>query len=103
MRESDPRMCRRIDARIYRSLFGFNVIEERSPLFSSDIGAMWALVEYMRSHGSSVDLNWGEDTGCWECSWITGGERYTGAAMRPQVAVCLAAVAAINAKEAAGK
>lgn len=33
---------------------------------------------YMQEHGSSVLLNWGEDTNLWECSWITGGERYTG-------------------------
>ena len=35
-------------------------------------------LEYMRAHGSSVLLNWGEDTTLWECSWITGGDRYTG-------------------------
>lgn len=27
--------------------------------------------------GSSVLLNWGEDDNLWECSWITGGKRYT--------------------------
>jgi len=33
---------------------------------------------WMKDKGSSVDLNYGEDTDAWECSWITGGERYTG-------------------------
>jgi hypothetical protein len=34
-------------------------------------------LELMRRNGSSVTLNWGEDTGQWECSWITGGKRFT--------------------------
>jgi hypothetical protein len=29
----------------------------------------------MTEHGSSLIMNWGEDTGMWECSWITGGVR----------------------------
>ena len=33
---------------------------------------------FMREHGSSVLLNWGEDDNLWECSWITGGDRYSG-------------------------
>lgn len=32
---------------------------------------------HMKRKGQSVTLNWGEDTGMWECSWITGGQRYT--------------------------
>ena len=36
------------------------------------------LLVWMRRYGSSVLLTWGEDTGQWECSWITGGRRYTG-------------------------
>ncbi len=32
---------------------------------------------HMQKHGQSVTLNWGEDTQLWECSWITGGDRYT--------------------------
>ena len=32
---------------------------------------------WMRELGSSVLLNWGEDDNLWECSWITGGKRYT--------------------------
>jgi hypothetical protein len=38
------------------------------------------LMAFMQRHGSSVLLNWGEDTGQWECSWITSGTRYTGLA-----------------------
>ncbi len=32
---------------------------------------------FMTEHGQSVTLNWGEDDGLWECSWITSGERFT--------------------------
>jgi hypothetical protein len=35
------------------------------------------LLKEMTDHGSSLILNWGEDNGCWEVSWITGGERFT--------------------------
>lgn len=34
-------------------------------------------VEWLRSRGSSLMLSWGEDTGLWEVSWITGGKRYS--------------------------
>ena len=36
------------------------------------------LLTEMQEHVSSVALNWVEDTNAWECSWITGGERFTG-------------------------
>jgi hypothetical protein len=32
----------------------------------------------MAESGSSVILNWGEDSNTWECSWISGGVRFTG-------------------------
>jgi hypothetical protein len=35
-------------------------------------------IEDMRSHGESLVLNWGEDTGAWEVSWITSGVRHVG-------------------------
>ncbi len=35
-------------------------------------------IDWMQLNGSSVVLNWGEDTGCWEVSWITVGQRFTG-------------------------
>jgi hypothetical protein len=38
------------------------------------------ILVWMKENGSSVTLNWGEDTGAWEISWITGGTRYTGCA-----------------------
>lgn len=41
----------------------------------------------MSDRGTSVLLNWGEDNNLWECSWITGGKRYTGFSRFPQVAV----------------
>ena len=40
-----------------------------------------AIVEqlcFMQAHGSSVTLNYGEDTDYWECSWITSGKRFSG-------------------------
>jgi hypothetical protein len=35
-------------------------------------------IEYMVNHGSSLTVNWGEDNGCYEVDWITGGERFRG-------------------------
>lgn len=35
-------------------------------------------LEGMKLGGSAVSVSWGEDTDCWEVSWITGGNRYTG-------------------------
>ena len=35
-------------------------------------------IEHLINHGSSLTLNWGEDTGCWEVDWITSGERFRG-------------------------
>lgn len=42
---------------------------------------------FMRQHGSSVVLNWGEDNDLWECSWITSGKRYTGFSRDPLEAI----------------
>jgi hypothetical protein len=41
---------------------------------------------HMQRHGQSVQLSWGEDTGLWECSWITSGERYTAFSRYPTTA-----------------
>jgi hypothetical protein len=35
------------------------------------------LLDTMKRKGQSIVLNWGEDNDCWECSWITGGRRWT--------------------------
>jgi len=35
------------------------------------------MLGWMAAHGQSVLLNWSEDDGQWECSWITGGKRLT--------------------------
>jgi hypothetical protein len=32
----------------------------------------------MATRGQSISLHYGEDTGLWECSWVTSGKRYTG-------------------------
>lgn len=34
------------------------------------------LIVYMVNHGSSLTMNWGEDTGGYEVDWITGGKRF---------------------------
>lgn len=44
----------------------------------SDIATVETKLIFMQQHGQSVLLNWGEDDNLWECSWITGGERYSG-------------------------
>jgi hypothetical protein len=36
------------------------------------------LLRAMKAAGNSLVLSWGEDTGLWECSWITSGKRYVG-------------------------
>jgi len=48
-------------------------------------------LEYMKEHGSSVTLNWGEGDDLWECSWITAGNRFSGysGGMRMSVVRCL--------------
>lgn len=46
----------------------------------------------MKEGSSSVLLNWGEDDGLWECSWIVGGKRYTAHHHQPRTAVLGAVV-----------
>ncbi len=70
------------------------------PSFASEWRDCGELLDWMREHGSSLILNWGEDCGgTWECSWITGGDRYTGVSNSPQMAACLAVLKAVDAKE----
>lgn len=45
-----------------------------------------SLLNFMVNRGSSLELGWGEDHG-WECSWITGGERFTAVSKHLLVAV----------------
>lgn len=51
-------------------------------------------LERMRERGSSVILTTTENGDEWECSWITGGKRYTVFAARPETAVTQAILAA---------
>lgn len=51
-------------------------------------------LEWMRQRGTSVILNWGEDTDLWECSWIANGERFTGFSDDPLDATRAAYIAA---------
>lgn len=39
-------------------------------------GDLHVIMTYMQRRGSSVVLNFGEDTEQWECSWITDGKRH---------------------------
>ena len=41
-------------------------------------GRLYRMLGFMADKGSSVVLDYGEDTGQWEASWITGGNRYVG-------------------------
>ena len=46
-------------------------------LQQADNNAIPRALTWMKDNGSSILLNWGEDDNLWECSWITGGKRYT--------------------------
>lgn len=65
----------------------------------SDLGyltAAWTLLGRMQAHGSAVLLSWDEADGLWECSWITGGDRFTSHSILPDLAVCGAARQALD-------
>lgn len=65
-------------------------------------GRLYRALSYMAKHGSSVVLNYGEDTGQWECSWIVEGHRYVGVKGDPEDALDVAyylALAAVNLPE----
>lgn len=66
------------------------------PPYSSEWRSCGDLIDWMKERGSSFDLNYGEDNGCWECSWVTGGRRFTGFADAPQRAVCEAALRGVE-------
>jgi hypothetical protein len=55
-------------------------------LYSGD-ATLQEVLEWMVDGGSAVSLNFGEDTGLWECSWITWGERFTGVQKLVRMAV----------------
>ena len=46
-------------------------------------------LRFMADGGSSVELNYGEDTGRWECSWISAGHRFNQDSGDPEIAVKL--------------
>lgn len=47
-------------------------------MIRASYGALELYLCWMKIHGSSVILNWGEDNNAWECSWISSGERFVG-------------------------
>lgn len=53
----------------------------------------------MEEHSQSVTLNWGEDNNLWECSWITGGVRYTSFSRNPRTAAQEAWTKAFKAQQ----
>ncbi len=58
----------------------------------------------MAEKGSSVVLNYGEDTGQWEASWITDGKRYVGIKRDPEEALeeayyCARAAVSVPSRE----
>ena len=77
-------------------------IPDNVPAFCTDDDDALRLVLWMQHHGSSLTLNWGEDTDAWECSWITGGLRFTGCSVYWRGAVIAVAEQAIDAKRLAG-
>lgn len=44
-------------------------------------------IEWLRQHGSSLIMNWGEE-GYWEIDWISGGERF-GSVGQPKLSSAL--------------
>jgi hypothetical protein len=53
-----------------------------------------AMLEWMARQSQSCTLDYGEDTGAWECSWILRGERYTAVSPKLRNAVWEALVEA---------
>lgn len=45
------------------------------------------MLEFMRWHGSDVNLLWSEDNDLWECAWVTSGRRVLGFSTEPVHAV----------------
>jgi hypothetical protein len=62
--------------RRYSELYTIDEIIQR--LQQAEKNSIPLALVWMKEQGSSVLLNWGEDDNCWECSWITSGERMTG-------------------------
>jgi hypothetical protein len=58
-------------------------------------------IEYLINHGSSMTINWGEDTGCYEVYWITGGSRFRGVSRNLRTAMSQAVENAVEHLERA--
>lgn len=61
------------------------------------------IVEWMREHGSSVSLSWGEGESGWEFSWITGDARFTEYGPTPAVAIRRVVRRVVKAMEESGR
>lgn len=62
------------------------------PAYSTELGEAEGLLALMREQGSCLTLSCAEDEPWWECSWIAGGERYTGRDATLALAICRAAL-----------
>jgi hypothetical protein len=60
------------------------------PSYLREPAATLVLIARAQARGSSLIMNYGEDTDTWEVSWITGGRRYVGVHRRLEHALCLA-------------
>jgi len=48
---------------------------------------LYDMLVWMQEHGSSVVLNYGEDTEQWEASWIRDGQRHVAVRRDPAEAI----------------
>ena len=69
----------------------FSIDDIIKGLQQAENNAIPRALTWMKDGGTSVLLNWSENDNLWECSWITGGKRYTGATenMTTAIVACL--------------
>lgn len=79
-----------VDQALRRDLYTLATMAPGTKPYTTEMAAAGDVLLFMAHKGSSVELNWGEDTDAWECSWITGGTRFVGAANIAPLAICCA-------------
>jgi hypothetical protein len=101
---------RAFDCALARDLFGVEVRGDvfwrdldvvplmRVPDYSTEWNAAGSVLHFMAAHGSSLTLDWGEETAAWECAWVTGGTRFVGHGDTAMLAICRAAMEAMEGK-----
>lgn len=78
------------------------LLSKETLLHQANTWEMSWLLWWLGTSGSSLTLDWCDEDRAWQCSWITGGQRYTGrddsgTAAGPENAVRIAARAGIEA------